>query len=176
MDGVVLCQRLIRSHAIRRKNTSKTEMLQKLVEQYRKIHKVSSVNVNDVAAWAIRTKAYEPQPSSRMRLLAREISHALREVFFTDSQGRRVRKKHAQRILKEGKCEQMVLWHDITEASRPQMQAAFQQRRHGVVMDCRQLKIDVDSYNENYNRSVTIQMCFDFEEDLLDLEHEDGDS
>lgn len=161
---------------MKRTRITKTEMLLELVEMYRKIHKVSSINVNEVSAWAVHTRAYEPQPKSTMKLLAREISHALREDFFTDSQGRRVRRKHAQRISAGGKDGQMVLWHDITEASRPQMQAAFQQRRHGVVMDCRQLKVDVDSYNDNYNRSVPIQMCFDFEEDLLDLEHEDSGS
>ena len=38
--------------------------------------------------------------------------------------------------------------------------------------DCRQLKIDVESYNENYNESVPVQTWFDFTEDLEELEHE----
>lgn len=86
-----------------------------------------------------------------------------------------MRKKHAERVwreVSEGKQEQLVWWHDITDATRPQMQAAFQQRRHGIVMDCRQLKNDVDSYNENYNSAVPIQIWFDFREDLADSEHE----
>ena len=153
---------------------TKTEELQELVEWYRDRHNVSSVNLKEVAAWAIREKVYEPEPRSTMKLLAKELSAALREVYFTDPQGRRVRKKHAQRIwddTTDGRHEQKVLWHDITEATRPQMQAAFQQRRHGIVMDCRQLRHDVESYNENFNKSVPIQMVFDFTEDLKDLEH-----
>jgi len=43
-------------------------------------------------------------------------------------------------------------------------------------MDCRQLKQDVDSFNENYNSSVSIQMVFDFTEDLEELEQQADDS
>lgn len=160
-------------HRIRK---TKTEMLQEVVESYRRAHKVSSVNLQEVAAWAVHEKVYEPERRSTIKILARELQAALRESYFTDPQGRRVRKKHAQRLwedVTEGKHVQKVFWHDITVATRPQMQAAFQQRRQGVVMDCRQLKLDVDSYNENFNTSVSIQMVFDFTEDLEELEHAD---
>jgi hypothetical protein len=36
--------------------------------------------------------------------------------------------------------------------------------------DCKQLKTDTDSYNENYNAAEPIQMIFDFTEDLAELE------
>ena len=153
---------------------TKMQMLQDLVELYRKRHKATSVNLREVAAWAVREKEYVPERRSTIKILSRDLAAALREVYFTDPQGRRVRKKHAERVWRdvcEGKQEQLVLWHDITEATRPTMQAAFQQRRHGIVMDCRQLKCDVDSYNENYNKGVQIQMWFDFREDLADAEH-----
>jgi hypothetical protein len=75
----------------------------------------------------------------------------MREEMFTDSQGRRVRKKHAIRDLRElpsGKQEQLVLWVDISDATGEQMLKAFQYRRRLVLGDCTQLKTDVDSYNE----------------------------
>jgi hypothetical protein len=50
------------------------------------------------------------------------------------------------------------------------MQVAFQQRRQQIVGDCRQLKADVDSYNENYNSGQAIQMVLDFTEDIEELE------
>jgi hypothetical protein len=50
------------------------------------------------------------------------------------------------------------------------MEIAFQQRRQQIVGDCRQLKADVDSYNENYNSGEAIQTVFDFTEDLEELE------
>ena len=37
-----------------------------------------------------------------------------------------------------------------------------QQRRHQIVGDCRQLKMDVDSYNQNRTPDQPIQMIFDF--------------
>lgn len=164
---------------MRRFKKTKPQMLQGLVEDYRRQTGASSVSLKEVAAWAIRHKKWGPQRSSAIKILTKDLAVALREEYFTDPQGRRVRRKHAQRVFREvteGKHEQLVLWHDITEATRPQMQAAFQQRRHSVVMDCRQLKQDVDSFNENYNNSVSIQMVFDFTEDLEELEQQADDS
>ena len=50
------------------------------------------------------------------------------------------------------------------------MQIAFQQRRQQIVGDCRQLKADVDGYNENYNDALRVQIVFDFTEDVEELE------
>ena len=50
------------------------------------------------------------------------------------------------------------------------MQIAFQQRRRQIVGDCRQLKADVDSYNENSHPGQPIQMVFDFRNDLEELD------
>ncbi len=38
------------------------------------------------------------------------------------------------------------------------METAFQQRRQSIVGDCKQLKNDLDSYNENFNTAVPIQI------------------
>lgn len=155
---------------------TKSEVLQELVERYREATGEHTVVLREVAAWAVRTEGWRPSRKTAVDQLSQELSHALREEYYTDPQGRRVRKKHAQRTWRiiDEKNRQLVLWHDVTEATRPQMQAAFQQRRHGIVMDCRQLKQDVDSYNENHNNSVPIQMKFGFEEDLEELEHGQG--
>ncbi len=156
---------------------TKNEKLQEFVEEYRREHGVSSVNLEDVAVWLYRKKMWEPDRPTAVRLLKKDLAIALRDEHFTDLQGRRVRRKHAERTYEviEGRNKQRVLWHDITEASRPHMQAALQQRRHGIVLDCKQLKQDKDSYNENYNTSVPIRMLFDFTEDLEDLEHGEGE-
>jgi len=49
------------------------------------------------------------------------------------------------------------------------MEVAFQQRRHQIVADCKQLRTDVDSYNENANPGEPIQMIFDFTYDLAEI-------
>ncbi len=92
----------------------------------------------------------------------------MREEYIKDPQGRSVRLKHAARVLVEGK--QTVFWDDIRTAPRTHMEIAFQQRRQQIVGDCRQLKADVDSYNENAKVHPPIQMVFNFTEDLAELE------
>ena len=50
------------------------------------------------------------------------------------------------------------------------LELAFKQRRRQIVGDCRQLKTDVDSFNQNRDPDDPIQMSFDFTNDLLELE------
>jgi hypothetical protein len=50
------------------------------------------------------------------------------------------------------------------------MERAFAQRRKQILGDCRQLKADVDSYNENRRPEEPIQVIFDFTVDLAELE------
>lgn len=65
--------------------------------------------------------------------------------------------------------EKMPLWVDIRTASRD-MQIAFQQRCQQIVGDCRHLKSDVDSYNENYNSGRANQLLLDSTEDIEEIE------
>lgn len=50
------------------------------------------------------------------------------------------------------------------------MKLAFQQRRYQILGDCKQLKSDGDSYNENRKPSEPIQIVFDFTLDLEEIE------
>jgi hypothetical protein len=92
----------------------------------------------------------------------------MREELIIDPQGRTVRAKHAARVEQDG--EQLALWADIRTAERQFMVIAFQQRRQSIVGDCRQLKTDVDSYNENGNPGAPIQLPLDFTLDVEELE------
>jgi len=92
----------------------------------------------------------------------------MREDHITDPQGRIVRAKHVARVNRNG--EQIPLWADIRTASQQHMEIAFKQRRQQVVGDCRQLKTDLDSYNENHNTGDSIQISFNFTLDLEELE------
>ena len=88
----------------------------------------------------------------------------MREEYITDAQGRTVRAKHAARI------EQAVLGADIRTAPREHMEIAFKQRRRAILGDCRQLKLDVDSFNDNRSPEQPIPLTFDFTNDLLEIE------
>ena len=92
----------------------------------------------------------------------------MREEYIRDPQGREVRAKHAARMRENGR--QFTLWADIRTASQAHMERAFGQRRKQILSDCRQLKADVDSYNENRRPASAIQVVFDFTLDLAELE------
>jgi hypothetical protein len=74
---------------------------------------------------------------------------------------------HVAKIFEHGKT--IPLWADIRTASRRHMQISFQGRRQQIVGDCKQLKTDVDSYNQNANDGAPIQMIFDFTLDIEEM-------
>ena len=53
---------------------------------------------------------------------------------------------------------------------------AFQQRRAQIIGDCRQLKTDVDSYNDAHADEPPIQLVLDFTRDVAELEVADRGS
>lgn len=118
----------------------------------------------DIAAWAIREGYWEPQPALLLDKCAKEMAEALGEEYFTDPQGRRVRKNHVARVTRQGK--QLSLWADIRTAPTKHMEKAFGQRRNQIVGECRQLKTDLDCYNDLNPDNVPIQLVFDFSEDI----------
>lgn len=121
----------------------------------------------EIAAWAIRNNLWQPQPSDYIDQCALQLARAMREDYYIDPQGRKVRTKHAARITRGG--QQLDLWADSRNSSRHFVQTAFQQRRQQILGDCRQLKTDVDSFNENRSTDNPIQMSFDFTLDLEEL-------
>jgi hypothetical protein len=144
------------------------EQLQRITKKYIAAGETWPATTHQIAAWAIKRTLWSPHPSDLVNQCADQLARAMREEFITDPQGRVVRAKHAARI-KRG-AEQMTLWADIRTASPEHMAIAFQQRRQQIVGDCRQLKLDVDSYNQNNNPGLGIQMVFDFRNDLAELE------
>ena len=144
------------------------EQLQHIVNRYIEAGGEWPATTREIAFWAMNNKLWEPQRGKIIDICAEPLAHAMRVEYITDLQGRKVRAKHAARIS----GTQQVLWDDIRTASRKHMQAAFQQRRHQIVGDCRQLKLDVDSYNENKNDSKPIQLILDFTLDIAEAELE----
>jgi hypothetical protein len=142
--------------------------MQGIVTKYRTSGERWPATTHEIAAWAIRKGLWEAYSTKMIDICAEHLARAMREEYFTDPQGRTVRAKHAARTDRDG--EQLVLWADIRTASREHMAIAFQQRRQQIVGDCRQLKVDVDSYNENRNPGNPIQMVFDFTYDLEEIE------
>lgn len=127
-----------------------------------------SFSARDVARWAIGAGRWKPKNDLAERRLAEDLADAMRGEHHTDPQGRTVRSKHVARRVQNGKSE--MLWDDIRRAPRKHMEIALTQRRDQIVGDCKALKNDVDSYNENTCPTNPIQMSFNFTLDLEELE------
>ena len=147
------------------------EQLQRVVQQYVDSGQPWPAAARDIAAWAISTGRWAPHRDTLIGQCSEDIARAMREEYIRDPQGRSVRAKHAARILRSG--EQLTLWADIRTASRTHMETALKQRRQQIVGDCRQLKADTDSFNENHLDERPIQMNFNFTRDLEELEAAD---
>ena len=104
-------------------------------------------DLNDVYEWARRTGRWTPPVELARRAFVEDMSRALREDYFTDDNGLRVRAMHPAVVKRDG--AQYHLWHDARKANHEHMAAAFTGRRNGVVGDLKQLKTDVDWYNLN---------------------------
>lgn len=145
-----------------------TVQMQEVVNEYRESGQPWPATSRQLAAWAIRTRHWEPHPSKVISQCADEIARAMREEYIIDPQGRTVRAKHAARLKDDG--TQQTFWDDIRTANPEFMQVAFQQRRQQIVGECRQLKQDVDSFNQNRVPMRPIQIVFDFRDDLAELD------
>jgi len=110
---------------------TRTEMLQEIVDEYRRAGEPWPATMRTVAGWAIRERRWQPHADALVSRCARELADALREEYTTDPQGRRVRTKHAYAL------QQGVFWTDMRSATPQEMQMAFAQRRRQILGDCR---------------------------------------
>lgn len=154
---------------------TKTEFLQDIVEQYREAGESWPTTSKHIAVWAIRARLWEPPTKNVVTQCAAEISAAMRQEFFTDPQGRRVRAKHPYRGIEElpdGTYEQLYLWIDVHDdtAKPEEVEMAFQYGRKLIVGDCKQLKTDVSSYNDNNKDGHYVEVDFNFNPDLEEAE------
>jgi hypothetical protein len=146
------------------------EANQDIVSEYLNEHQDAPKSMREIAAWAIRTGRWEPQRRDLISRCAAELSEAARADFYVDPQGRSVRRKHVVRLTgSDGKPQ--YLWADIEDAAPSHMRLSFSQRRGGILGDCKQLKADQDSYNDNNKRGAHLEtLDFDFNADIDEMD------
>lgn len=144
--------------------TTRAQVWSKCWDEYHAAGESLPLTAKKLAAWAIRTGRWQPHRDSILSQGAREAADALREEYYTDPQGRRVRKKHVYAEKQE------MFWADIEEAKPEQMEMSFALRRKQILGDCHQLKTDADSYSDNNPHGVRFQLVFDFTDDLAEME------
>lgn len=147
---------------------SKNENLQELVRKYQQASQPWPASPRDIAQWAISHRFWAPEPQAVVKQCADQISNAMSAEYFTDPQGRRVRAKHA--VVSQDGEKQTSLWDDIRTAEPRHIEVSAQQRRGHIIAECKQLKTDIDSFNENRNPERPINMVFDFTLDLEEAE------
>jgi hypothetical protein len=147
------------------------KQMQRIVDEYRLEGLPWPTSAKNIADWAISTARWELPAAAVRRRCADDIASAMREEYMTDRKGRRVRLLHPAPLETEGQTE--MIWDDIRTAPRDHMLVSFQHRRRGIVGDCRQMKTDVDSYNDDHPDAEPIQIVFDFTMDLAELEAAD---
>lgn len=145
------------------------KQMQKIVQEYRNSDQPWPATAKAIADWAIISGRWEMPAAAIRRRCADDVADAMREEYYTDSKNRRVRLLHPAPLL-AADGERMIVWDDIRTAARPHMELSFQNRRQGIVGDCRQFKVDVDSYNDAHVEEEPINMVFDFTMDLAELE------
>ncbi len=87
--------------------------------------------------------------------------------------GERFALKYCAKIKEQdenGEYVQKTLWFD-RHAVPELMHISLQQRRKAILGDNRQLKTDTDSYNDNNPYGANLQLSFNYEADLEELEH-----
>src|SRR6266849_8911411 len=122
----------------------------------------------DVARWALETRKVKRPAGYAEHLvekqLMREFADAMREELVRDPQGRVVRQMHAARI--GGRTR----WNTRLNGSRGFIETSVKQRRDQIVGDCRHLKTDVDSLNDNRWPDKRIQLVLNFTDDVAEYE------
>lgn len=142
------------------------EQVQKIANEYMESGQPWPASKVDIARWAISTGRWKAQPEHLVAQCAEEIGQAMTGEHYTDPQGRSVRAKHAARVRREGKTT--WLWDDHRTMNRRHAAVSFSLRRTQMVGECKQLKNDVDSFNENRSAANPIQVSFNFTRDLED--------
>jgi hypothetical protein len=64
-----------------------TEQMQDIADRYTKETGATRYTARELAAWAIKTRQWEPQPSMLIKQCAEDFSKALREHYIRDARG-----------------------------------------------------------------------------------------
>ncbi|HKQ48415.1 MAG TPA: hypothetical protein VJZ71_10130 [Phycisphaerae bacterium] len=156
--------------AAKRRTSAKLEQAQRDINDYMAETGEEVVDMMKVADWRIKNGRWKPPRISPTTLCARELSRAARQEFYVDPQGRDVRKKHCFTFIDQG-GQYRWLWFDIINADEQQMHKSAQARRRMALGDVSQLNTDISSFNDNNKYGAHIDMSFNFDEDLAEMEH-----
>jgi len=142
---------------------TKREQLLRIRDEYRAAHDNAPATSREMADWAVANGKYKLPTHATERRCAEELADAMRLDLMTVDGGRRVRTMHAWPA-----SNQRTLWDHITTISRPNMELSVAGKRNGILGELKQVKIDLDFFNELHADEPPVQFAFNFEPDLAD--------
>lgn len=145
-----------------------TKQMQKIITDYRESKEPWPATKREIAAWAIATGRWKMPTSTIIDRCANDLGEAMAEMYILDNKGRRVRQMHPAPVKRQGVL--FTEWDDIRTATRDHMHLSSQHKRRAIVGECRQMKTDLDSYNEAHPEQDPIQISFDFTMDIAEYE------
>ena len=126
--------------------SKKSQERQRFIRYYKDKTGIKEVDMHKVAKFAADMGWTLPTPPDPLDLLAKQFSQSAREETRKDKKtGRPYRANHAFTIT-QGQ-EQLTLWVDIDEATRPQMHKSLVNRREQMVGDALHLTLDAQHWN-----------------------------
>jgi hypothetical protein len=146
--------------------TTKRQEMQYLMRLYREESGNASIDMKELAKFAVAKGWPLPTPKSALDRLAEQFSSAAREEMRRDSVTGRPYRANLAVVIHQGQGQQMTLWTDIDEAPRHIAQKAFVQRREQMIGDGLQLTFDVTHWNRVNSGDAPIDMPMDFTEDI----------
>jgi hypothetical protein len=145
---------------------TKAQQLKAILRLYRKETGKDSVDMHDVARFAISKGVKPPIPKTREALLAEKFSAAAREETARDPETGRPYRVNFATIQRQGGV-QLTLWHTLDNAPRHVAHKGLMQRREQMVGDAVSLADDADHWNRVNPNETPIQIPLDFEFDVM---------
>jgi hypothetical protein len=145
---------------------TKAQQLQAIIRRYKEEKGVQSVDMKDVAKYAIELGMKPPIPKTPVALLAEQLSAAAREETGVDEVTGRPFRVNVAVTTRNGK-DQYTLWHTLDDAPRPMAHKGLMQRREQMVGDAVSLADDAMRWNRTHPDDEPIQIPFDFEFDIM---------
>lgn len=144
---------------------TKAQEMQSIIKRFREEKRVDSVDMHEVAKFAVSMGWPLPKPRTAWDRLAEQFSGAARvEMRRDEVTGRPYRANLA--VTTWNGSEQSTLWTDIDVAPRPIAHKSFQQRREQMVGDAVQLTFDAMHWNRVNQNEDPIDMPMDLTDDV----------
>lgn len=143
----------------------KSQEMQSIIKRYKEATGQTSVDMHDVAKYAVSMGWPLPKPKTALERLAEQFSGAAREEIRRDEVTGRPYRANLAVTTWQGSV-QTTLWTDIDEAPRSIAHRSFQQRREQMVGDAVQLTFDVMHWNRVNEAEEPIRMEMDFNDDV----------